>query len=248
MQNTEVWKPTKFIIRKGKLLASRNTAHLGIGSRLIAQLVALRYEESIPKHVTGRLADIGCGNVPLYEYYRPYADSITTIDWAESLHDSKYLDIIWDLNKTPIDAIPDSSFDAVICSDVLEHIYEPKLFLSEIYRIMMGDGKLMLNVPYFYWIHEAPHDYYRYTEYALTRMLNEAGFEQIQIKPIGGIIISWIDITAKCLAKMTLIGRTLAKLMTTLVLHIIKTKWGTRILEYRSDTVPLGYFVIAQKR
>ena len=54
-----------------------------------------------------------------------------------------------------------------------------------------------MNVPFYYWLHERPHDYYRYTEYALRRFAETAGFNFLLIKTLGGVPEIIADILAK---------------------------------------------------
>lgn len=44
----------------------------------------------------------------------------------------------------------------------------------------------MLQVPWQWWIHEAPHDYFRYTPSGLRYLLERAGFTQIHVEPQAG--------------------------------------------------------------
>jgi SAM-dependent methyltransferase len=247
MRNSEIWKPTQYIIRKGRLYASNDPKNVGIGSRLIALLVASAYESYIPQYAKGNLADIGCGFVPLYEYYRSYVDNATTIDWGNSYHKNQFLDIETDLNLAPIIGIENDSFNTIICSDVLEHIYKPNSLLNEFNRIMKTGGYLILNVPFYYWVHEAPHDYHRYTEYALKRYLIDSGFEIIEFKPLGGALATWIDLSSKCLCGVGCIGKILAALLQRITLTVNEIKFGKRLLYYKNQTLPLGYFLVARK-
>jgi SAM-dependent methyltransferase len=245
MRNPNLWKPTKYAVRNGKLYASPKGT--GAGSRLIAQLVASAYQEQIPKYVKGKLADIGCGYVPLYEFYRPYIDDVTAVDWAESLHQNQNLDIVHDLNNTPIPELKDGEFDSVICSDVLEHIYEPDNLIRELARILLGGGYLLLNVPFYYWVHEAPHDHYRYTEYCLKRKLEEAGFRIVELQPLGGALATWVDLTSKMLSGLGIIGKVPAVCLQNAALLAKRTTMGNRLISYRAGNLPLGYFVVAKK-
>jgi SAM-dependent methyltransferase len=248
MRNSDTWKPTKYVVKKGHLYATTDSKNLGVGSRLVTSLVASAYECYIPQYARGNLADIGCGFVPLYEYYRSYVGEVTTIDWGNSYHKNQFLDIEADLNSVPIIGTENDSFDTIICSDVLEHIYDPNQLLNEFNRIMKIGGCLMLNVPFYYWVHEEPHDYYRYTEYALKRFIVDSGFEIIEFVILGGDLICWVDLSSKCLCRMGSIGRALAVLLQRLTLMIEKTKCGNRLLCRKKETLPLEYFLVARKK
>ena len=54
-------------------------------------------------------------------------------------------------------------------------------------RVLRPGGKLLLCVPFFYWIHEEPHDYYRYTEFALARFCELSELKIICLEAYGGL-------------------------------------------------------------
>lgn len=243
MRNASNWQPTKFIRRNGRLRASTDSAHLGVGSRLIADLVAQAYDGSIEKHVSGRLLDMGCGKAPLYGSYRQFATDVQCIDWANSLHGADYLDKVCDLTGT----IPyrDGSFDTIILSDVLEHLPEPMNIWREMNRLLAPGGKVLLNVPFYYQVHEAPHDYYRYTEFALRRFAENTGFEILHLEAIGGAVDVLADITAKLFALAKLSWG--ARAVQFLAWKFSRSGIGTRISRRTSERFPLGYFMIARR-
>jgi hypothetical protein len=112
---------------------------------------------------------------------------------------------------------------------------------------MKSGGHLILNVPFYYWVHEAPHDYHRYTEYALKRYLVDSGFEIIELISLGGALTTWVDISSKCLCGVGCIGRVLARLLQQATFMVSETKCGKRLLRYKNETLPLGYFLVAKK-
>ena len=46
---------------------------------------------------------------------------------------------------------------------------------------------MIVSVPHLSYIHAAPEDYYRYTDYGLTFLLQQAGFERVEVQPAGGV-------------------------------------------------------------
>lgn len=78
------------------------------------------------------------------------------------------------------------SFDVVICSEVLEHLLEPRLVLQEIFRLLRSRGTALICVPFLNRIHADPFDYGRYTHYYWSYALQEAGFREINIEWQGG--------------------------------------------------------------
>ena len=82
--------------------------------------------------------------------------------------------------------------DTVVSFSVMEHLHQPQMMLDEAFRILKPTGNIILQVPWQWWIHEGPHDYFRYTPYAQNFMLVKAGFNNIKIKAQGGFFTMWI--------------------------------------------------------
>jgi len=245
MRNPDAWKPTKFVFRNGRLSGSRDPQEVGIGSWLAADLTAAFYGKYIPEHATGRLVDLGCGKVPLFEAYRPYIIDNVCVDWGGTLHKSPHLDYECDLNQSL--PLPDAQFQTIILSDVLEHIAEPERLWREMARLLTPGGKVLMNVPFFYWLHETPHDYYRYTEFALRRFAERAGFEVVVMETTGGTPEILADIAAKRLRSKALVGPVLARLVQWLTAVYLKTPFGKRRSRKTGKAFPFGYFMVARK-
>lgn len=245
MQNTEYWKPTKYELRNGKLRASRNAQLVSVSSHLVIDITASFYQAAIPLHARGSLADLGCGHVPFYMIYKDYVTDVTCIDWPNTLHKNQYLDLEYDLNK-PL-PLPDRQFDTIIISDVLEHIAEPHALWAEMARILKPGGKILLSVPFLYKIHEAPYDYFRYTEYALRNYAAKHNLNVVELESFGGLPLVLTDLCAKMLVKIPLIGNTLSSVIQSLCLWFITTRWGKRISASTGKAYPLGYFMVVQK-
>ena len=245
MKNKDSWKPGKFVYKKGRLRASKDPGEVGIASRLTADLVAGFYDEWIRKHVHGKLLDLGCGKVPLYLAYKDYTDENICIDWGNTRHKNPFLDGESDLNN-PL-PLGDAEFDSVILSDVLEHIRYPEQLLAEICRVMKTEGTLLMNVPFYYWLHEEPHDYFRYTEFALRSFLEKAGFRILLLEPLGGAPEVMADIAAKNIVKVPFIGKPSALFVQSLTWHLVRTSLGKKISRKSALRFPLEYGIIAAK-
>lgn len=102
---------------------------------------------------------------------------------GDPLWDYSNLDIIGNLLCIPL---MDNACDIVICTQVLEHVPEPSIVLRELHRVMRRGGHLFVSVPQWWFQHQKPYDYYRYTSFGLRYLLEQAGFEIAFIKPIGG--------------------------------------------------------------
>lgn len=237
MKSPETWQPTKFILdHKGKLCASRR--HVGAGSLFIANQVAGLMQQEIKQRAHGVLLDMGCGHAPYYILYKDLVNQSICMDWNQSLHGNPHIDINHDISK-PLPLASDS-IDTVILSDVLEHIYNPAAVMQEIFRVMRTDGELILNVPFAYWEHEAPHDYYRYTRYALERLCKEAGFDAIRITPVGDGLGVITDILSK-----TMMNRMVINIIPRLLIWFTQQCYQRERFFLRS--LPLGYILTCRK-
>jgi SAM-dependent methyltransferase len=245
MKNSDQWVPGKYVFKNGRLKASRNSREVMISSRLSADMIAACYQKNIPIHVSGRLLDLGCGKVPLYEAYKGYITENICIDWGNTLHKNPYLDFEADLNHA-ID-LPNESFDTIILSDVLEHIRYPEKLSNEIYRLLKPKGKLLLSVPFFYWLHEQPHDYFRYTRHALESIINDAGLSIVSLEEYGGTPHVLTDIFAKNLVSLRFAGKPLASLAQRITSAFATTGMGKRLMAKTKTKFPLGYFLVAEK-
>lgn len=247
MKNIESWKPSKFIYKNGKLKASSNTEEVGVGSRLMTNIIAEFYDGHIKKYFKGKLLDLGCGKVPLYEAYKDYVSENICADWENSLHKNEYLDTVINLNLNQKLIYSENEFNTILLSDVLEHLRYPETILKETYRILKEGGIIVINVPFYYGLHEEPYDYFRYTRYALESMIKNSGFEIIELNPLGGTPEILADIFSKHIRAIPLVGNLVSSLVQTITWWFIRTKIGRRISKLTSNKYPIAYYAIAQK-
>ncbi len=79
-----------------------------------------------------------------------------------------------------------NSVDHVLCNDVLEHVPDPAGLIAALYEVLKPGGSLFLSAPQGWGQHQNPHDYFRFTSYALRMLFERAGFEVRYIRPLGG--------------------------------------------------------------
>jgi len=245
MNNSGEWKPGRFAFKDGKLEISTDRAELAVQSRLITWLVAEAFNEHFLKHCRGRLLDLGCGKVPFYEFYRNHVEETVCADWGNTLHGSRHVDVTCDLTK-PL-PFQDDEFDTVLLSDVLEHIATPQQLMNEVSRVLRRNGRLILNVPFMYWLHETPHDYYRYTEFALRRMTELSGLDVLLLEPLGGPSAVLADISAKRLIQIPGIGSLLARMVQSLCRVWLQLAKRNVVGNDGKQLFPSEYFMIARK-
>ena len=97
--------------------------------------------------------------------------------------DNSNLNIISDIITIPV---PDRSFDAVLCTEVFEHLPEPLLALKEFSRIIKEGGYLIITSPFCSLTHFSPYHFYSgFNRYFYKTHLPKFGFKIIEIKTNG---------------------------------------------------------------
>jgi ubiquinone/menaquinone biosynthesis C-methylase UbiE len=98
-------------------------------------------------------------------------------------------------------------FDAIICSELLEHVPDPRIVVREIHRILKPGGQFLACVPFMNRIHQDPHDYGRYTDLFWTEALDDAGFAEIDIEKQGQFWSVLIDMVRDLTYNLAMEGR-----------------------------------------
>lgn len=136
----------------------------------------------------GLLVDLGCGDRTYEHYLARHCDRYVGVDWTSSMH-GLHADVAADLNR-PLPFGSDS-VDTVVSFSVLEHLREPGGLLSEAFRILRPGGHLIIQVPFMWHVHEAPHDYFRFTRFGLQSLLEAAGFGGVEVHATTGFWHMW---------------------------------------------------------
>ena len=241
MRNVEHWRPTRWVSTKRGYRASKDPDRVALTSRFIANTAIDAYVPLIRAHARGKLLDLGCGLVPYYGVYGDRVQGCVCVDWPATLHDNPHLDAHVDLNT----GLPfrDAQFDTVLLSDVLEHIARPEPLMKEIARTLKPGGRVLVFVPFFYGLHEQPHDYYRYTEHALRRFCDVAGLAVEHLEPYGGAPEIFMDLTTKNVVFSKVLTRTLAGFF-----GWLRKRWPVRGMSRSTARVfPLGYCLVAAR-
>jgi len=162
----------------------------------------------------GDVLDVGCGRMP----YRKFTSASRYLGVDVDTPATRELgcaDVFYDGHSLPF---PAASFDAALCSQVLEHVFEPEAFLREIARVLRPGGQLVLSVPFVWDEHEQPHDFGRYSSFGLAALLERNGFTlETQRKATCG---AWavVQLASGFLFKVTRSPSRLLNLATQLIL------------------------------
>ena len=155
----------------------------------------------------GHLLDIGCGMMPYKEVIlngNKKVEKYTGLDLQTStIHDTDFADLHWDAKTIPLQ---NETVDSAMATEVLEHSFNPDETLNEIFRVLKNDGVFFFTVPFIWPLHEVPYDAYRYTPFSLKILLERAGFEQIEIKSLGGWHASFAQMLGLWATESPLLG------------------------------------------
>jgi SAM-dependent methyltransferase len=172
--------PTIARLRLRAVLPAGLRARLDLHRRAVLHFVE-DTAASLPKGA--RVLDAGAGEGP----YRPLFGHVRYVALDDRRGDRNWdyghLDAVGDLLRMPF---RDAAFDAVLCTETLEHLTEPQGFLREVARVLRPGGRLHMTAPLDFREHQEPHDYFRYTRHGLRMLSERAGLRPLSIEPEGG--------------------------------------------------------------
>jgi SAM-dependent methyltransferase len=145
------------------------------GICLIEQSIAL-----LAPCLDGALLDVGCGRQPYARYFAHVANK-RACDFDAS---RGHVDFACPADRIPL---PNASLDSIVCTEVLEHVPDPRAVWQEFGRLVKPGGKVLLATPMYWPGHEEPFDFFRYTGHGLVHLAESAEFDVIKLYPRGGV-------------------------------------------------------------
>jgi ubiquinone/menaquinone biosynthesis C-methylase UbiE len=106
----------------------------------------------IPKNANSIL-DVGCGNGWVAKEFLPKGKQVYSLDISatnpsivKKLYSSeKHFGVAADSFHLPFSS---DSFDCVIASEIIEHVFDPAAFIKELFRVVKKRGSLIITTPY----------------------------------------------------------------------------------------------------
>ncbi|MFS8047083.1 methyltransferase domain-containing protein [Rhizobium sp. BR 314] len=123
---------------------------------------------------TGTILELGAGS-DYYKKFLPSDQSYMTSNMVSGF------DMVLDMTKIDL---PDDSVDALVSVFALEHLFDFQAAFEEQYRVLAPGGRFLLIVPFMYYYHAAPDDFFRFSSSALDKLLSP--FRILSRQPIGG--------------------------------------------------------------
>lgn len=159
-----------------------------------------------------KVIDVGCGKGDFVRYLDELGFNAAGLDISiEALRKARSLRASDPYVAASLEeGLPfaNGSFGAIFCSEVLEHIFSVHSALSELNRILLSEGLLILTVPYHgvaknlaiaafgFELHFDPNiSHIRFfTRKSLAASLSRSGFEIVALKGIGRRYPFWMSL------------------------------------------------------
>lgn len=129
----------------------------------------------------GAVLDYGCADLP---YRRFFPDDVNYV--GTDLPGNPAASV--QLNQDGTVPVEDGVFDVVLSTQVLEHVADPALYLSECFRALRRGGRMMLSTHGMFVYHPDPEDYWRWTAAGLKATIRDAGFEIKRLEGVVGLL------------------------------------------------------------
>jgi SAM-dependent methyltransferase len=148
-----------------------------------------------------RVLDLGCGQGDFTALIRQTGAEVlgvevaqAAVDRARRRHPGLEFDLVEIDGPLPLG---DGSFDVVWASEVIEHVADTARWLSEVRRVLAPGGRLLVTTPSHGRLRLAMGGIERYSEplgdhlhlyssRSLRELLEEFGFDHVQVRGIGG--------------------------------------------------------------
>lgn len=133
------------------------------------------------------IIDVGAGELKYKSHF--IHCRYTSNDLCVGDEDWNYagIDVVSSAYEIPVEG---SSFDAVLCIQVMEHLDSPDRAFREFHRILKPGGRAYVSAPLLAGEHQQPHDFFRYTQYGFLALGERNGFRVLSIAPHGGCAVA----------------------------------------------------------
>ncbi|MDC3082505.1 class I SAM-dependent methyltransferase [Candidatus Pelagibacter sp.] len=157
------------------------------------------------------LLDVGAG-------HQPYKKNFKKIKYESCDSDNVIKEIKYDILNAKHDFycninehIPrnDKYYDVVLCSEVLEHVYNPENVIKEISRILKDDGVFIATIPQSMGEHMLPHNYFNYLGPGILYLLKKNNLKALSLKKYSGVFHATGNLLNKLVNTVFFIDRNL---------------------------------------
>jgi SAM-dependent methyltransferase len=190
------------------------------------------------------ILDVGCGKKPYKKYFKTDHYFGIEIDFGGHANHAKEADAFYDGKNIPFD---NESFDYILSTQVLEHVENPNYLVREMFRVLKINGEVLVTIPFVCNEHEQPFDFWRFTQFGCKKIMEEAGFKEINITPTCGIFSVVGQLFSSALFENLKIGSFLKILLTIFIITPIQSLSLFFDFIIRNRRLTLNYIIIAKK-
>ena len=214
-----------------------------IGRTLSRKLTRVTLDRFVEAHASaGRTLDIGAQNGP----YAAFFPNRIALD----IRPGSGVRVLGDVQSLGIGG---ATFDNVLCTEVLEHLPAPQQAIDEMFRVLRPGGTLLLTTRFLFPIHDAPHDYFRFTKYGLRHLLQR--FEILEMREetdsVGtlAVLLQRLGMQARTIGPEFSRGGwlLLARIVRPFSFLIAREYGDSRRLAAETGIMTSGYHVVARK-
>jgi len=134
-----------------------------------------------------RVLDYGCADAPYRDFFPAQAEYVG----ADLPGNPRAAVQIAPDGGLPVE---DGSFDAVLSTQVLEHVEDPARHLAECRRVLRPGGRLLLSTHGLMVWHPDPVDHWRWTCTGLRKVVEDAGLEVVELEGIVGLAATGLQL------------------------------------------------------
>ena len=120
--------------------------------------------------------------------------------------------------------------------------------IGEAHRLLRPDGVLILEFTQMVPLHDEPHDFFRFTRFGAEYLLRRAGFEPVEIVPVGGL---WARVGLSTIAGLQRFNRGPTRVLTELPVRLLYVllQLGFELLDrvFFDPREVLAHVVVARK-
>lgn len=139
--------------------------------------------DALPDDSDCRVLDVGCGGQPFRSVFERKGHKYVSCDAVDA---TGIVDHVAEIDgELPTALVDEGPFDFVLCSEVLEHVFDWDHAFANLARLAAPAGQMLLTIPFVYPLHEQPYDFWRPTPHAIRRISERYGFEIVALDTCG---------------------------------------------------------------
>lgn len=152
-------------LRAKNIREPRITSVYYISLRNLSNMLQEIVQDSVSQEGRGFILDLGCGEKPYQIFFAHRYDHYVGVDISRG----SLANVVALGERLPF---RDNSFDVCLCTEVFEHVNDPREVTVEIDRVLSKKGLFILSAPGVMPVHNHPSDHWRWTAQGFKRMLS----------------------------------------------------------------------------